>query len=161
MGYRGVAMKQKTLLLIPILGLLASCAQDSMSGDVYSRNEARMGQSVQYGRVTNVRFVKIEGNNELGGLVGAVAGGVLGSNIGNGRASNQAGAIGGALAGGAIGSQLQQKMGSRQGMEITVQLESGGSVAVVQEVNQKNPTRFNVGERVRVINSGGAMRVAY
>ncbi|MFM2170345.1 MAG: hypothetical protein RI957_574 [Verrucomicrobiota bacterium] len=154
-------MKNKILLLIPVLGLLASCAQDSMSGDVYSRNEARMGQSVQTGRVTNVRFVKIEGNNELGGLAGAIAGGVLGSNIGHGRASNQAGAIGGAAAGAALGSQLQQRMGSRQGMEVTVQLDQGGSVAVVQEVNPKNPSTFNVGDRVRVISSGGAMRVAY
>jgi outer membrane lipoprotein SlyB len=75
--------------------------------------------------------------------------------------SNQAGSIGGALAGAALGSQVQQKMGSRQGMEVTVRLDSGGSVAVVQEVNRKNPNTFNVGDRVRVINSGGAMRVAY
>lgn len=149
------------ILLVPILGLLASCAQDSMSGDVYSRNEARMGQSVQYGRVTNVRYVKIEGGNQMGGLAGAVAGGVLGSNIGNGRASNQAGAIGGALVGSMVGSQVQQAAGSRQGMEITVRLDSGGSVAVVQEVNRKSGGSFNVGDRVRVINSGGAMRVAY
>lgn len=154
-------MKNKMLLLVPVLGLLASCAQDSMSGDVYSRNEARMGQSVQTGRVSNVRYVKIEGNNELGGLAGAVAGGVLGSNIGNGRASNQAGAIGGALVGSMVGSKVQQAAGSRQGMEITVRLDSGGSVAVVQEVNRKTGATFNVGDRVRVINSGGAMRVAY
>jgi outer membrane lipoprotein SlyB len=154
-------MKNKMILLVPILGLLASCAQDSMSGDVYSRNEARMGQSVQYGRVTNVRYVKIEGGNQMGGLAGAVAGGVLGSNIGNGRASNQAGAIGGALVGSMVGSQVQQAAGSRQGMEITVRLDSGGSVAVVQEVNRKSGGSFNVGDRVRVINSGGAMRVAY
>ena len=154
-------MKFKLLLLAPLLGLLVSCAQDSMSGDVYSRNEARLGQSVQTGRVTNVRMVKIEGNNELGGIAGTIAGGVLGSNIGSGRTANQAGAIGGALAGGALGSQLQQKMGSRQGMEVTVRLDSGGTVAVVQEVNRKNPSTFNVGDRVRVIGSGSAMRVAY
>ena len=154
-------MKLNTLLLAPLLGLLVSCAQDSMSGDVYSKNEPRMGQSVQYGKVTNVRFVKIEGNNQLGSVAGAVAGGVLGSNIGSGRTANQAGAIGGALAGSMLASQLQQKVGSRQGMEVTVRLDSGNTVAVVQEVNRKNPNTFNVGERVRVINSGGAMRVAY
>ncbi len=132
-----------------------------MSGDVYSRNEARMGQSVQTGRVTSVRFVKIEGGNQFGAIAGAVAGGVLGSNIGQGKASNQAGAIGGAAAGAALGSHLQQRMGSRQGMEVTVQLDQGGSVAVVQEINPKNPSTFHVGDRVRVIDSGGAMRVAY
>jgi outer membrane lipoprotein SlyB len=154
-------MKNKFLLLIPVCALMISCAQDSMSGDVYSRNEARLGQSVQTGRVTNVRFVKIEGGNQLGSIAGAVAGGVLGSNVGHGDLSNQAGAVGGALVGSMLGSQVQQKAGSRQGMEVTVRLDSGGSVAVVQEVNRKNPNTFNVGDRVRVINSGGAMRVAY
>ena len=154
-------MKHKLLMLVPVMGLLVSCAQDSMSGDVYSRNEARMGQSVRYGRVTNVRYVKIEGGNQLGALAGAAAGGVLGSNIGSGRSANQAGAIGGALVGSMLGSQLQQSAGSRQGAEISVRLDGGGgTVAVVQEVNAKTGT-FNVGDRVRVISSGGSMRVAY
>lgn len=148
-------------MLAPLLGLLVSCAQDSMSGDVYSRDEARQGQTVQTGRVTHVRSVKIEGNNQLGGLAGTIAGGVLGSNIGSGRAANQAGAIGGAVAGAAMGSQMQQKLGSRQGTEVTVRLDSGNTVAVVQEVDRKNPVTFNVGDRVRVIQSNGAMRVAY
>ena len=90
-------MKYKLILLVPILGLLASCAQDSLSGDVYSRSEARSGQSVQSGRITNIRYVKIEGGNQGGALLGGLAGGALGSNIGNGRASNTAGAVGGAL----------------------------------------------------------------
>lgn len=131
-----------------------------MSGDVYSRDEARMGQSVQYGRVTNIRNVKIEGGSNMGTLVGGAAGGVLGSNIGGGRTSNQAGVIGGALLGSILGSNLQQAAGSRQGEEITVRIDGGGTVAVVQEV-KANTVSFNVGDRVRVINSGSSMRVAY
>ena len=72
-------MKIKILLLVPVFGLLVSCAQDSMSGDVYSKNEARSGQAVQYGRVTDVRNVKIEAGNQAGALVGGLAGGASGS----------------------------------------------------------------------------------
>jgi outer membrane lipoprotein SlyB len=154
-------MKYKLILLVPILGLLASCAQDSLSGDVYSRSEARSGQSVQSGRITNIRYVKIEGGNQGGALLGGLAGGALGSNIGNGRASNTAGAVGGALLGSVIASNVQQSVSSRQGIEITVRLDSGSSVAVVQEENPKNPSGFSTGQRVRVLYSGSSMRVAY
>lgn len=154
-------MKTKLLMLIPVFGLLVSCAQDSLSGDVYSRSEARSGQTVQSGRISNIRYVKIEGGNQAGTLVGALAGGAMGSNIGNGRSSNTAGAIGGALLGGAIGSHVQQSAGSRQGIEITVRLDYGGSVAVVQEENSRNPSGFRVGQRVRVLYSGSSMRVSY
>jgi outer membrane lipoprotein SlyB len=154
-------MKLKCILLVPVLGLLVSCAQDSMSGDVYSKSEARSGQSVQYGRVTNVRYVKIEGGNQAGSIVGGLAGGALGSNIGSGRTANTAGAIGGALLGGVLGSNVQQSVGSRDGVEITVRLDQGGSVAVVQEVSQKNPNYFKTGDRVKVLSSGSSMRVSY
>lgn len=154
-------MKIKFVLLVPIIGLLSSCAQDSLSGDVYSRSEARSGQSVNSGRVTAIRYVKIEGGNQGGALLGGIGGGALGSTIGSGRASNTAGAIGGAIIGSALASHAQQSIGSRQGVEITVRLDSGGSVAVVQEVSQKNPNYFKVGDRVRVLNSGSSMRVSY
>ena len=92
-------------------------------------------------------------------LIGAVAGGFLGSNIGSGRASNTAGAIGGAMVGSAIASQAQQAMTSRRGIEISVRLDQGGSVAIVQEVNPRE--QFSVGDRVRIISSGGRSRVSY
>jgi outer membrane lipoprotein SlyB len=92
-------------------------------------------------------------------VAGAVAGGFLGSNIGSGRASNTAGAIGGAMVGSAIASQAQQAMTSRRGIEISVRLDQGGSVAIVQEVNPRE--QFSVGDRVRIISSGGRSRVSY
>ena len=151
--------------LIPLLGcasviFLSSCAQDSLTGDTYSRGEAGRAQSISTGRITSIRDVKIEGENAGGTLVGGLAGGLLGSNIGGGRASNTAGAVGGALLGGAVGSHAQQAMGSRNGIEITVRLDGGkGSVSVVQEVSPRE--QFSVGDRVRVLSNGGRTRVAY
>lgn len=152
-------MKIKFMVGLPVLVLLASCAQDSMTGDTYSRGETRQAQTVRQGRITAIRPVKIEGDHQAGTLVGGLAGGLLGSNLGKGRASNTAGAIGGALLGGAVGSRAEQAMGSRQGVEITVRLDDGSSLAVVQEVSSNE--RFYVGDSVRVLYNGGRTRVAF
>jgi outer membrane lipoprotein SlyB len=130
-----------------------------MNGSTFSRDEARQAQSVNPGRITSIRNVKIEGGNTAGTVIGGLAGGALGSNIGSGRTSNTAGAIGGALVGGAVGSHAQQRMQSRNGIEITVRLDSGRSVAVVQEISANE--QFSVGDRVRVLSSGSRDRVAF
>ncbi|MFZ9940602.1 MAG: glycine zipper 2TM domain-containing protein, partial [Luteolibacter sp.] len=152
-------MKSKLLIALSATILLSSCAQDSITGYTYSRGEAGRAHAVQTGRITSIRPVKIEGGSEGGALAGAVAGGFLGSNIGGGRASNTAGAVGGALVGSAIASHAQQAMTSRRGIEISVRLDDGGSVAIVQEVNPRE--NFSVGDRVRIISSGGRSRVSY
>lgn len=150
-------MKSKLLILISTAVLVSSCAQDSLTGDAYSRGEAGMAQSVTMGRVTSIRPVKIEGGNEGGALLGAVAGGLLGSKLGGGNTAHTAGAIGGALAGSALGSHAQKSMSSRNGLEITVKLDRGDSISVVQEVGPGDD--FSVGSRVRVLTSGGRTRV--
>lgn len=140
--------------------LFASCAQDSLTGNTYSRNEAGQAQAVKTGRITAIRPVKIEGGSTAGTVVGGLAGGLLGSNIGSGRASNTAGAIGGALLGGAVGSHAGQAMGSRNGIEISVRLDGGGgTTAVVQEVSPNE--QFSVGDRVRVLSNGSRTRVTF
>jgi outer membrane lipoprotein SlyB len=152
-------MNPKLLICLPVIVLFSSCAQDSMTGSTFSRAEAGQAQSVSPGRITSIRNVKIEGGNTAGTVIGGLAGGALGSNIGGGRTANTAGAIGGALVGGAVGSHAQQAVQSRNGIEITVRLDSGGSVAVVQEVSANE--QFSVGDRVRVLSSGSRTRVAF
>lgn len=152
-------MKTKLLLSIPVAFLVVSCAQDSMTGDTYSRSDTRQAQDVKTGKVTSIRPVKIEGGNKTGALLGAVGGGFLGSNIGGGRAANTAGAVGGALVGSAVGSHAEQAMNSRQGIDITVRIDGGGSLSVVQEVNPRE--EFYVGDRVKVLTSGSGTRVTH
>ncbi len=130
-----------------------------MTGDTYQRGQVGQVQSVETGRVTAIQPVKIEGGTGAGSLLGAVAGGFLGSNIGSGRASNTAGAVGGALVGSAIGSHAEQSMGSRQGIQITVKLDRGGSIGVVQQVNPRE--EFYVGDRVRILGSGNSAKVTH
>ena len=151
-------MKYTLLPLALVAVLLSSCAQDSLKGDTYSRSEAGQAQAVRTGKVTAVRYVKIEGGNTGGAILGGVAGGFLGNEIGSG-AGRTAATIGGAALGSVAGSHAQKAIGTRQGIEIQVKLDQGGSVAVVQEVNANES--FEVGDRVRVLFSGGRDRVTH
>lgn len=149
----------KTILAIAILPLFfTSCAQQSLTGDTYSRGEAGQAQTVKNGRITSIRYVKIEGGTAAGTILGGVAGGVLGNQIGGGTGRTLA-TIGGAGLGAAAGSQVQQSAGSKQGLQIEVKLDEGGSVSVTQEDNPNEP--FAEGERVKVLYGGSRTRVTH
>lgn len=151
----------KPLAAIALLSfVLASCAQDSLTGDTVSRGEAGRAQDVRTGTITSIRPVKIEGGTTGGTLVGAGVGGLLGNQIGGGSGRTAA-TVGGALAGGAAGSHIGQNVTSRSGLEIEVRPDDGGRrLSVVQEVNPRES--FSVGDRVRVITgAGGRTRVSH
>lgn len=150
----------KTLLILTVGStiLLSSCAQQSLTGDTYSRGEAGYAQNVRTGRITSIRYVKIEGGSNTGAIIGGVAGGILGNEIGSG-AGRTAATIGGAGLGMVAGSHAEKAIQSRQGIEIAVKLDQGGSVSIVQEVN--NNESFRVGDRVRVLSGGGRDRVSH
>ncbi len=139
--------------------LFVSCAQQSLTGDTYSRNEAGVAQTVKQGRITSIRYVKIEGGSTGGLILGGVAGGVLGNQVGSGAGRTLA-TIGGAGLGAAAGSQAQKAIDTRQGIEIQVRLDGGGgTLSVTQEVNPREP--FSEGDRVRVLYNGGRARVSH
>ena len=149
----------KTIIAIATLPLLLiSCAQQSLTGDTYSRNEAGQAQSVQQGRITSIRYVKIEGGTTAGTILGGVAGGILGNQIGGGAGKTLA-TVGGAGLGAVAGSHAQQSMGSRQGLEIQVRIDGGGSLSVTQEANPRES--FSVGDRVRVLGNGSRARITH
>lgn len=126
--------------------LLSGCAA-SRSGEVYSRDQTRRTQTVQYGTVQSVRTVQIEGTKSgLGTIGGGVAGGVAGSTIGSGKGQVLA-ALGGAALGAVGGTVAEEKLTKKARLEITVKLDSGSIIAVVQEAD----VPFSVGERVRIL----------
>lgn len=124
------------LFKLAALGLLAAltlggCASGLGSND-YSRNQARTVQQVQTGVVVEVRNVNIEGTKTPIGLgAGAVVGGLAGSQLGRGNGSI-AGAVLGAVAGGFAGSAVEEGVTRQKGLEITVRLDSGRTIAVTQ-----------------------------
>jgi len=144
----------RVITFVSAIALLAGCAS-SNSGDIYSRDQARTTQTVQMGTVQAVRNVQIEGTKSgIGTVAGGVAGGVAGSTIGGGKGQVLA-ALGGAAIGAVGGTVAEEKLTKKNGLEITVKLDSGSVIAVVQEAD----VMFSVGERVRVLTGGGTTRV--
>ncbi|RRV06833.1 glycine zipper 2TM domain-containing protein [Pseudomonas sp. v388] len=137
---------------------LGGCTSN-LTGDSYSRDEARTVQTVRLGTVESLRPVKIEGTKTpIGAGAGAVVGGVGGSAIGGGRGSVVAAVIG-AVAGGLLGSATEEGFTRTQGVEITVREDDGSMRAYVQQV-QENEI-FRVGERVRIMTVNGTSRVTH
>ena len=147
----------KGLLAAAVLGLaLGGCAYHYGSGD-YRGYQVRGEQSVRFGVVDSVRPVRINPRDTgVGAATGAIAGGIAGSNVGGGS-GQIVGALGGAILGGVIGQNVEQSANERRGEEITVLLDSGKYVAVVQEADES----FRPGDRVRVLSGRGTTRVTH
>lgn len=135
---------------------LTGCA-GGLGGGTYERGEARRAMSVEYGTVESVRAVKLEGTKTPVGVVaGAAVGGVAGSTVGGGSGRAIATVIG-AVAGGVAGAAVEEGVTRKPGVEVTVRLDSGRTLAVVQEDEGEG---LRVGERVRVLVDRGTTRVA-
>lgn len=146
----------KSIAILIIASLLNACAS-SNAGDVYSRDEARKIQTIRKGVVESVRTVKLEGTKTpIGTATGAVIGGVAGSTVGDGKGSAIAAVIG-AVAGGLLGSAAEEGLTRKDAFEITIKLDNGSLVAIVQEATEK----FSPGESVRLIENGGVTRVSH
>ena len=68
------------------------------------------------------------------------------------------GAVVGAVVGGMAGAASEEAITRKPGLEITVRLDSGRMLAVVQEDSGE---KFPVGERVRLLEYGGQVRVTH
>jgi outer membrane lipoprotein SlyB len=150
-------MKLNQFILTACLSLLLGACASSNSGGVYSRDDARKVQTVKTGVVESVRSVKLEGTKSpIGTLAGGAVGGIAGSSIGNDRGSAVA-AVVGAVAGALAGSALEEAVTRKDALEITVKLDGGSLVAIVQEADEQ----FHPGEKVRIIENGDTSRVSH
>lgn len=136
--------------------LLSGCASQ-LSGDSYSRADARQVQSVRMGTVEALRPVQIEGSKTpIGALAGAVVGGISGSGVGGGRGSSISTVLG-VVGGGVAGAVAEERLTRTQGVEISVREADGSLRAYVQEVDNRQLLR--VGDRVRILSVNGSSRV--
>lgn len=152
-------MKHMNNLLILSLAIAIGGCASSNAGDIYSRDEARRVQSVQMGVVEGARPVRIEGTKSaIGAGAGTIVGGIAGSSVGGGSGKSSAvGAVLGAVVGGVAGAASEEGLTREDGMEITVRLESGRLISVVQAGKEE----FRPGDRVRVLERGGVTRVSH
>ena len=137
--------------------LLGGCAYPNAGSRDYRGYEVRGEQSVRFGVVESVRDVRINPRETgVGTAGGATLGAIAGSNVGGGN-GQIAGAIGGAILGGIIGQNVEKSANERAGVELTVLLDSGKYIAVVQEPDES----FRAGDRVRILSGRGATRVTH
>jgi outer membrane lipoprotein SlyB len=150
-------LNSKWLGALAMAGLLAGgCAYQAGNTD-YRGYETLGEQSVRFGVVESVREVRIDPRETgVGTAGGAVLGGLAGSNVGGGN-GQIAGAIGGAILGGIIGQNIEKSANERRGLEVTVMLDTGKYLAVVQEADEP----FRAGDRVRILSGRGTTRVTH
>ncbi|MDR1267118.1 MAG: hypothetical protein LBJ70_01905 [Holosporales bacterium] len=139
-------MQKKTIGLIGIacfLGLfLAGCARQ-ISSNVYSERHVGEASFSYQGTIISVRKVlvgseKLE-ENVAGGAVGAVGGGLLGSQFGKGEGKTAMTALG--VVGGAVGGAMAQKaLREQEALEYVVKLTNGQIVTVVQGLEDPLPS---------------------
>lgn len=148
----------KILFSVLVLAALAGCATDPQSATVYRSNEVGVTQNVRYATVQNVRPVVIDaGQSGVGLGTGAVIGGFAGSTLGGGS-GRVLGGIVGAVAGGVAGQAIESNTSKKSGVELTLRLDNGQSLVVVQP---DDGARFTPGARVRMIGNGSNTRVSY
>jgi outer membrane lipoprotein SlyB len=135
---------------------LGGCAYHAGSAD-YRGYETRGEQAVRFGIVDTVREVRIQPRDTgVGSSAGAFLGGIAGSHAGRGS-GNIVGAIGGAIIGSIIGHNVEHQANELKGVEVTVLLDSGKYIAVVQEADEG----FRAGDRVRVLSGRNSTRVTH
>lgn len=150
-------MKYANLLLVLGLSLVMAACASSKAGDVYSRDDVRQVQNVQMGVVEDARPARIEGTqSSIGAGAGTLAGGIAGSSAGHGKGS-AIGAVVGAVIGGVAGAAMEEGVTREDGVEITIRLDSGRLISVVQG----GKADFKPGDRVRVLQNGGETRVEH
>jgi outer membrane lipoprotein SlyB len=141
-----------------VAALVVSACAPAPVGDSYYAGQVMRAQSVELGVVEGLRPVVIEGwPSGAGAATGAVLGGVGGYQVGGSSSANAAGAFLGAIIGSLIGNAMEREATKTNGVEITVRLDSGRMLAVVQE----GPVdAFRPGDRIRVLSDGYMTRVA-
>lgn len=143
-------------LVVCLLLCLTGCAS-SMSGNVYSRDQARQVQEVRMATVESVREILIEGTKSpIGTAAGTIIGGVAGGSAGGGRGSAITSVLG-AVAGGVVGAAVEEGVTRQNGLEITIRFDDGRMIAIAQG----NDEKFRPGDRVRVITGGSVTRISH
>lgn len=155
-------MKTKQILSLCLIScsllMLSACSSSPTSSNVYSTAQAGVMQQVEFATVTGVRNIIIERNStDTGQTAGGIIGAVAGSEVGKGKGRIVGGVVG-AVAGSAIGSVIDRKAQAQPGIELTLQMDSGRTVAIVQLAGEM----FHVGEKVKILTTGnGQARVTH
>jgi len=156
------AIRRTTVALLLATAALLLTGCNATSQRMYPRSQMNTAWTVDYGAVTSIKDITIEGR---GGPIGTYGGGFIGHEAGRTVGSGSGSAIAsaaGAVVGAVAGRAIEKKSSERKGYEITVEIEapnqsaSGSTLAVVQVADEA----FTVGQRVKVLRKpDGSARV--
>jgi outer membrane lipoprotein SlyB len=151
-------MKVSKLILVAFITVFLAACASSNSGSVYKRDDARKVQTVKTGVVESVRTVKLEGTKTpIGTVAGGAIGGIAGGSIGSGGRGSAVAAVIGAVVGGLAGAATEEVVTRKDALEITVKLDGGAMIAIVQEADEA----FKPGDKVRIVENSDTSRVTH
>ncbi|MEO8486331.1 MAG: hypothetical protein ABI585_08330 [Betaproteobacteria bacterium] len=152
------------MIRIPMFVVLAfallaqGCAPMPPAVAIYSPAQSMRPQTVEFGYVEALRDVRIGGyRTGAGGAGGAMVGSVAGSFVGGSWQANVAGSIVGAIVGAIVGGAIEEGATVRPGVEVSVRLDQGALVVVVQDAGID---ALRPGDRVRLLSDGYSARVS-
>lgn len=146
---------KKWIWILLIFPLFANAA--------YQRNQARPVNEVVFGTVDTVRYISQQDivHSKANGwetLLGAVVGGLIGHQFGDGRGREVATAIGAVAGAGVVRHQGNQSYQVEYRLvEILIKTEKGQLIDVIQDID--NQMLFNAGDQVRILYFSDGVRV--
>lgn len=147
--------RKRSSLRVPVVLVILFFFGGCTTGSTISRSQVNIPRNVETGSVIDVRSVVIEGRDSgIGRYSGGATGAVLaGSEVGNGTGSALAAIAGGTL-GAIAGEEVEEMLTRQDGYEITVRLDSGRVVSIIQPARIYAPV---IGDAVLV--TGGQVRL--
>jgi outer membrane lipoprotein SlyB len=124
-----MSCKKAVVAAAAVITVLTGCAAPGLGGGASTREQARREQTVRMGHVESVREVRLEGTRS---------------------------GVGGGAGGGIAGQAAEQGLTAKRRVEVTVKLDYGHMVAIVQEADET----FHPGDRVRILSDGATSRVS-
>ena len=148
-------MKPKKYIYLAVI-IITSCTNMSYQPNIVSKSDVQKQQYVVLGTITDITYVTIEGDREVGAAAGALIGGAAGKNVTDSETESDIAAIIGGLVGSAVGAEVGSNLTSKDGVELLIETNSGKLVSIIQEVSNLD---FKVGQKVRIIKRNGKSRV--
>ncbi len=131
-----------------ILAFSTAACTNNAGANQRSSSSVGYASTVLMGTIQASNPVTITKDNSiLGAGVGAVLGGLAGSELGGGNKAQTAGAIGGAVLGGLAGNEAGKALGKRNGFSYIVAFDSGD----VKEIVLAGDASYAPGTRVNVV----------
>ena len=132
--------KSRTAIVAGLGALTLTLGACANYGGTRSPGSVGYASTVKEGVIQSVNGVTIKPDNSIVGAgVGAVLGGLAGSELGGGDKAKTAGAIGGAVLGGIAGNEAGKALNTRNGFSYIVKFNSGELKEIVIKGNDPIP----------------------